>query len=118
MTYDSSNPLQAQQAADRVTWLIENRRTFSITEKTPRTIRQNSYLHLLIGLSAMEYGVSLDYAKTMYFKRLVNRDLFVQVVEDEHLGKSEFILSSKSLSKEDMSRAIDRFKQWMRDEGW
>jgi hypothetical protein len=73
---------------------------------------------LLIGVVAMETGVSLDYAKEHYFKRLVNRDIFCVEIDDRFVGKAEILRSSADLTKEEATISIDRFKQWGREQGW
>jgi hypothetical protein len=53
----------------------------------------------------------------MYFKRLVNRDLFISTRVDRYAGEVEVIRSSADLTKEEMSMAIDRFKRWGSENG-
>ena len=66
----------------------------------------------------MEVGVTVDYAKREYFKRLVNRDIFVRKEIDRFSGEVEVIRSSKELSTEEMTIAIDRFQRWGAENGF
>lgn len=118
MQYDLSRELDIERFVTRANALLQKRCVVDLTEKTIRTPNQNRYLHLLIGIVAMETGVTLDYAKREYFKRLVNKDLFVVKVKDRFAGDVDTIRSSADLNKEEMSMAIDRFKRWGAENGW
>ena len=88
-----------------------------LREVTGRTKAQNSYLHLILGVVAMETGNTLAYTKDIYFKRLVNPDIFIREVNDIYVGKVQTVLSSADLTVETMSTAIDRFKKWAAENG-
>lgn len=117
MQYNLSSPLDRERFATRVDTLLRSRSCVDLTEKTFRTRSQNSYLHLLIGVVALETGNTLDYCKEWYFKRLCNRDLFVIARQDRYAGQIEVTRSSADLTKEEMSMAIDRFKRWGDENG-
>ena len=112
MQYDLTSDLQRKAFLSKVDNLLERGAVVELTERTFRSRNQNSYLHLLIGVVAMDTGNTLDYCKEMYFKRLVNRDLFISTRVDRYAGEVEVIRSSADLTKEEMSIAIDRFKRW------
>lgn len=117
MTYDLSRPLHYRQFDDRVALLMARGAVVELREITGRTKAQNAYLHLILGVVAMDTGNTLAYTKEMYFKRLVNPDIFVQEVNDLYVGKVQVVRSSAELSVETMSTAIDRFKRWAADNG-
>lgn len=117
MQYDLSTDFQRKAFLARVDNLLERCGVVELVEKTFRTRNQNSYLHLIIGVVAMETGNTLDYCKEWYFKRLCNRDLFVSVKTDRYAGEIEVLRSSSDLTKEEMSIAIDRFKRWASENG-
>ncbi|MFA6619486.1 MAG: hypothetical protein WCT23_10585 [Candidatus Neomarinimicrobiota bacterium] len=83
-----------------------------LTEKTNRSLNQNSYLHLLFGIFAIEYGCSIRFVKDRFFKETVNPDLFVTKRRDKILGDIIELRSSADLTVEEMMTAIDRFKIW------
>lgn len=118
MLLDLKNALDLARFNAKVEKCLRDLPVVEITEKTARTSSQNRYIHLLIGVVAMEVGVTLDYAKTEYFKRLTNRGIFCVEVEDRFVGKVERLRSSADLTREEMSMAIDRFKKWGREEGF
>ena len=89
-----------------------------LSEIGNRSLSQNAYLHLLIGIVAMEVGETLEYAKTEYFKRLANPSLFVEAHRDKLTGReTERLRSSAQLTKEQMTEAIDKFKKWAATQG-
>lgn len=88
------------------------------TRKRKRSLKQNSYLHLILGCLAMEIGESLEYVKVQYFKLHCNRHLFVAKHDDDLLGSVNVLRSSKDLSQEEMSEAIDRFKKFAAENGY
>ena len=118
MLYNLSNPLDRERFAARANALLQKGSVVDLTEKTLRTHNQNSYLHLIIGVVAMDVGVTLEYAKREYFKKLVNRDLFIRKEHDRFSGEIEVIRSSADLTIEEMSIAIDRFKRWGAENGF
>lgn len=118
MIYNLSTPLDQERFAARANALMQKGCVVELTEKTLRTNHQNSYLHLLIGVIAMEVGVTLEYAKREYFKRLVNRDLFIRKEQDRFSGEIEVIRSSADLTIEEMRISIDRFRRWAAEQGF
>lgn len=118
MIYDLSRDIDRQRFAARTAVLLERGCPVELTEKVPCTTGQNAYLHFVIAAVALETGVDLEYAKQMYFKRLVNAPLFVRPFTDPVTReKSERLRSSTELSREEMTEAIDRFKRWAATEG-
>lgn len=117
MLYNLSIPLDRERFAARANALLQKGSVVELTEKTLRTHNQNSYLHLIIGVVAMEVGVTLEYAKREYFKKLVNKDLFIRKEHDRFSGEIEVIRSSADLSVEEMRIAIDKFKRWGAENG-
>lgn len=117
MTYNLATELDKQRAETRFHSLLHRGAVIELTEKVQRSINQNSYLHLIIGAVAMEVGVSLDYAKEVYYKRMANGALFVRSTNDPLAGQVETLRSSSELSKEEMSTSIHRFKMWAAENG-
>lgn len=112
MQYDLTSDFQRKAFLSRVDNLLEKGCLVELTEKSVRTQGQNNYLHLLLGVVALETGNTLAYVKEWYFKRFCNKDLFVSVRADKYAGLIEVIRSTTDLTKEEMSMAIDRFKRW------
>lgn len=118
MLYNLSTELDREKFRVKALHLLNKGGVVELTEKAKRTRAQNSYLHLLIGVVAMETGNSLEYVKEQYFKALVNPSIFSREVEDKFLKRTIVVLrSSADLSQEEMSTAIDRFKKWAAEQG-
>ena len=117
MVYDLSSDFQRKAFLARVDNLIEKDAVVELTEKAFRTPNQNRYLHLLVGVVAIETGNTLEDAKTYYFKKVVNRDLFQVYVKDNMGNTIDRLRSTAELTKEEMSMAIDRFKRWGAENG-
>ena len=111
-------PLDRERFAAKANAQLQKGSVVELTEKTLRTQRQNNYLHLLLGVIAMDVGVRLNVAKEAYFKRLINEDIFVRKVQDKFLGEREETRSSKDLSIEEMNLAIDRLRKWGAENGY
>ena len=112
MTLRLSSPLDALKAQTRLNALIAKGATIELTEKSFRTPNQNRYAYLLMGMVAMFTGNSLEDTKEWYFKRVVNPDLFIVKRNDKLGNLIETTKSTRELTKEQMTIAIDRFKRW------
>ena len=117
MLYDLSSDFHRKSFMARVENLMDKGAVVEMTEKAFRTPNQNRYLHLLIGIVAMETGNTLEDAKTYYFKKVVNPDLFQVYVKDNMGNTIDRLRSTAELTKEEMSTAIDRFKRWGAENG-
>ena len=118
MQYNLATELDQERFVNRANALLQKGVIVELTEKTFRSPNQNRYLHLLIGVVAMDTGVGLEYAKREYFKRLVNKDIFIVKKTDKFAGEIEDLRSSSELTIEEMSMAIDRFKRWGAENGF
>lgn len=117
MQYNLGSQIDKQRFVTRAKALLQKGAVIELTEKAFRTPNQNRYLHLLIGIVAMETGNSLEDAKVCYFKRIVNPDIFCIKKTDRFGNTIDVLRSSADLSQEEMSMAIDRFKKWGAENG-
>lgn len=108
--------LDREKFKTRSDFLLEKRKVVELTEKTGRTLSQNSYLHLLLTILAMDIGESVEYVKQYIFKRHVNHELFVREKIDRIIGSVEILRSSADLTKEEMTTAIERLKFFAKTE--
>lgn len=115
MYYDLSDFVARERFTRRAKALTEKGARVELREQTNRTLNQNAYLHLILGYFATETGYTLDYVKRCYFKELVNGDLFV-TESDGKFGKVQDLRSTADLTKEELSKAIDRFRFWSETE--
>lgn len=117
MQYDLTSDFQRKAFLSRVDNLLEKGSLVELTEKAVRTKGQNNYLHLLLGVVAMETGNTLADVKEYYFKEICNSDLFHRQHFDKLGNCIDSVRSSADLTKEEMSIAIDRFKRWGAENG-
>lgn len=111
--YDLSNPLHAQNFRLRSDALLRKQCVVELTEKKPqRTTQQNRYLHAALGYFGALTGNTLDYVKRYYFKAHCNPDLFIIEKNDPLLGIVRTLRSSADLTTEEMTLAIERFRNW------
>lgn len=114
MKYDISNSLHREQARKRLEALLSKEHgIIELSEVKPqRSIKQNKYLHLLLGFFASEYGETIDYVKEQYFKLAANRSIFVRERNDKLAGRVSYLRSTRDLDKGEMQVAIERFRKW------
>lgn len=118
MTYDLANPLHREQFKRYVNKLFTGKKKVELIDKSVRTLLQNSYLHVLCRIMAVETGVTEKYAKEEYFKHQANPDIFVKEMEDPLTGEVKEILGDSSdLSVKEMAIAIDKFRMWAAQQG-
>jgi hypothetical protein len=76
-----------------------------------RTLSQNSYLHLIIGAFGEHFGYTIEEAKQIY--KELNKPIYIYRKKDR-----VFFRSSADLSKEDMAKTIDVFRQKSSEQGY
>lgn len=119
MQYNLSSELDRERLQARLAKDIEKGVVVDYTVHKFMTPSQNRYLHLLVGVVAMECGTSIEYAKAEYFKRLVNHEVFAFEEYDPILKRTtEKLESITKIPCERLSVCIDKFKQWGREQGW
>lgn len=118
--YDTAQDYEAQRARTRLEFLIGKGRLVDLTDRSRRSTAQNSYMHVCIGIVAMETGYPMDYVKDEWFKKLVNPQTFRDgEIRDPYTGQTVTRWrSSASLSTEEMTLAIDRWRNWAARQGW
>ena len=77
-----------------------------------RSKSQNSYLHLILGYYASEFGYSIEEVKMDVFKRVCNADIFVRERKNKRGVIVRYIRSSASLDTAEMTTAIERFRNY------
>ena len=120
MNYDLTDKEWRRKFVKYANQLLKKQRTnVSLVDESMRTLNQNSYVHILCRIMALETGVSEDYAKQVYFKRMANNELFVRVTKDILTGKMiKVIRSSSELSVPEMTKAISNFIQWAAEQAY
>ncbi len=114
MLYDCKNDLDRASFLARAQLLADRKDVVELRTKRQRTLNQNAYLHTILGYFAAVYGEDVEYVKQVYFKQLVNPEIFVIGSSiDRFTGEKRIqCRSSASLTTEEMSVCIDRFRNW------
>lgn len=112
MLYDLNNEFHRVQAKSRFENLLERRCVIDLVEKTNRTLPQNKYLHVCLGCLALHLGETIEDVKKFIFKIKINPDIFIVEKEVKRVGKVKTLRSSASLTKDEMTLAINRFRDW------
>lgn len=108
MRYDLQNELKRKNFSLAVKRAWDKNLVVDFSVVKQRTLDQNSYLHVALTYLARESGVSLEYAKQVYYKQIWNKDIFRRERLDPMLGKNvEYWRSSAELSVEEMRQSID-----------
>lgn len=113
MLYRLSNEFEFRRFFQRAKTLYRRGSVVELKEKKSRTLPQNSYLHVMLSYFATQIGESTEYVKRHYFKEYVNPDIFITHKIDPLLKQRVGTLKSSSeLTTEEMTLAIDRFRNW------
>ena len=109
--YDLSKPMRRAQFERRAALLIKAGRFVELKEITNRSLKQNSYLHLILSYYAIEFGYTLEYTKRHIFKIIVNPDIFIINRTSDKTGEIyKDLQSTAKTTKADLITAINRFK--------
>lgn len=112
MKYNTAIKQEKSQAFSYFMRLANKKYMVEVKRVMPgRTLRQNSYLHLLLGYFGQHFGYTLDEAKTVY-KRDVNPSIYVYTKNG-----AKFLRSSADLDTQEMTKSIDRFREFSNEQG-
>lgn len=114
MKFNLENPIDREHLLSRVQREISKATGFVEFKvcKPSRSLSQNNYLHVILAYFASQIGETTEYVKDNYFKQYCNGDIFVRTKNDKILGLVPFLRSSSSLTTEEMSLAISRFRNF------
>lgn len=113
MIYNLSNEYEVPGFKEKAAKFIADGATVELKKIHPkRTIKQNSYLHLLLGYFGSEYGLSIEEVKLDIFKRTCNAELFKRSHANKKGIRVEFLRSTSELTTGEMTTAIERFRNW------
>lgn len=111
--YNLSNPYDRQRFKEKANAMVKAQEYVELTKKhTQRSLAQNSYLHLLLGYFASEFGYTLEEVKFDLFKKHCNPDIFIRQRKNKRGLEVRYVRSSTELDKAEMTRAIERFRNY------
>ena len=113
MLFNPKSSFDIKKADDLYQKLRSGDKPFEIKVKNPkRTLKQNSYLHLILGYFATEFGYTLDEVKVEFFKKLVNSSIFYAERINRRGERVRYLRSSKDLDTAEMTICIERFRNY------
>ena len=111
MKYNLSNDKEAQAAFTYLTKLVGSESIAEVKKVNPnRSLKQNAYLHLLLGAFGDHFGYTLEEAKTIY--KQINKGVY----QYEKKGRT-FTRSSADLDTKEMTITIDKFREKSKEAG-
>lgn len=111
--YNLSNPFDQQKFKEKANELFKAKAYVELKRKTTQhSLAQNSYLHLLLGYFASEFGYTLEEVKYDIFKKMCNKDIFERTRKNKRGFDVKYIRSSTELDKQEMTTAIERFRNY------
>ncbi len=113
MIFNLDNEYERSQFKEYVNTQFKKGGIVEVVRKNPkRSLAQNAYLHLILGLYASEFGYTLEDVKYDIFKREVNPDIFRRVRKNRRGEDVEYMRSSTDLDKAEMTMAIEKFRNY------
>lgn len=113
MIYNLKNPSDVRQFREYEAHLIKKGCVVELKEKKrQRSLSQNSYLHLLLGYFASEFGLSLEEVKFDVFKKTVNKEIFGRERVNKRGKSITYMRSTRDLDTGEMTTAIERFRNY------
>lgn len=118
MIFNLKNPYEAQQFKDYCNKVYDEciKAPLGIVEvkkkHRQRSDSQNRYLHVCLGYFASEFGLSLEEVKQDIFKRKLSNDIFQVERVNKRGQKVKRLRSSSDLDAQEMTTAIERFRNW------
>lgn len=112
MKYNTATQIEAEAAFQYLTELVGREAVVEVRRVSPkRSLNQNSYYHLLLGIFGLEFGWSIEEAKTLH-KREVSPTIFYY-----EKNYKKFLRSSADLDSKEMTDAIDQLKKYAAENG-
>jgi hypothetical protein len=104
MRYDTKNANEIELLRKRVDWLIEKGKLVELKEaRKSRSLDQNAYFHLCVGIWADDVGYTIEEAKTV-----IKRELGYYY---EKNGQ-KFLESTANMDTKRMAELTDKFRLW------
>lgn len=111
MIYDLTNDIDLQRAKARLNYLYSQGKKVEIKEKKrKRTLKQNSYLHVLLAYFAAEVGHTIEESKQIF--KTVNSELLIYEKEGV-----KYYRSTSELDTGELTNCIEKFKMYAGEHG-
>lgn len=112
MRYNLSEFKEVVEAKLYLKKLSDDKSVIELKKVSPqRSLKSNSYLHLLLQICASEWGYTLAEIKTIW-KREIAANTFIYFKNDK-----PFIRSSADLDSKEMTDSIEQLKKYSAEQG-
>lgn len=91
---------------------LEMHLLWRLKKHRPRSIAQNSYLHVCLAYFASEFGYNLEEVKYNIFKKIVNKDIFSKQRVSKRGQMVTYWRSTADLDTKELTDAIERFRNY------
>ena len=113
MLFNLDNPYEVEKFKTAVSEILSKKGKVELIRKyPPRSMPQNNYLHLLLGYFAKEFGYSTEQVKSDIFKNECNPEIFYRLRTNKYGETITYVRSTSELTSEEMSIAIERFRNY------
>lgn len=114
MIYDLSRKTEIEKLKAKLNYYAKKGKKVELKPYSSiRSLQHNRYLHLILNAFSIEYGDKMKYVKQEIFKKIVNPDIFQTVYLNEKTGEERVDWKSTAeLTDSELSRAIERFKDY------
>ena len=110
MIFNLNNPIDRSKATKRIRELWQKNAVVELKEKRLRTLKQNSYLHVILSYFGVELGYTLEEAKKLY--KVLNKDLYEYEKPGLFQKPEKFYRSSAELDTAELTITIDKFRNY------
>lgn len=114
MIYNPNKPIDIQRAIEKIKHFIAKGQPFELKQKPViKSIKQNSYFHLIVGWFAWEYGEDFDYVKQEMIKKLICPEVFRTERTNRQTGEMrEAWKSFATITKDETTFVINKFRDY------
>lgn len=116
MKFDTNVTLERKAAMSYFMGLVNRRKLVEVKKVSPnRSLKQNAYLHLILGYLGMQIGEDVEVVKDIY--KMVNKGIYYR----EHTVfevRFKTPISSRDLTVEEMTASIENFRKWSAEKGY
>lgn len=113
MLYNLANPYELDRCKEHLNFLYSKQAIVEVKEKkNTRSSQQNKYLHVILSYFACEYGCTMEEAKLDFYKRLCNKEIYIEKKTNKFGKEIATVRSSRDLDTGEMTTSIERFRNW------
>lgn len=120
MKYILENPYDVEKLQEAVRKAIEGKKNVEFkTIMPPRSLKQNAFLHAIIGGYACNFGYTIHDVKVKLIKMHLCKDIFMRGTRKDIFGEEVVVYrSTTTLDVEEFTQVIERFRNYAAMQGF